>query len=128
MYDNAEIDRVYLGQLTLTADVITDFPALPEDTIEPIGFEIKVTTTFAGATNTPKFRFGTTTDPVAFMDWDPGALAASNVLRRSVIDAPPSAYKTGKPERTATLRCTCLAATGAGAAGVAHVYALIKRR
>lgn len=127
-YDNPDKRTYYLGAITFTSDVTWDFDLASGENARLIDVELKVTTTFAGATTTPKILVGTSGDTDAYFLKDYGTqAAAADVLsaERSYPTAFLGDYRI-IPKGT-TIRVSAIAATGGGAAGVGHIWVTLGR-
>lgn len=91
---------------------------------------VNPTTTFAGATTTPKLQVGKPGALTQICNWDMGTAAAGTPLRAS-IDSPasltlPAAGMTAWLAQDEQLAITLKAATGGGAAGVADIVIYVR--
>lgn len=132
MYDKPKMVSYYLGSITFTtADKIFAFKAGTEERYAIDDVEVRVTTTFAGATTTPQIEIGNSTDDDKFFSWDMGLAAAANLTLRASIDKPSAWIESGgvrvEPARDEDVYVSCKAATGSGAAGVADVWVHLTR-
>jgi hypothetical protein len=128
-YDNPDVRTYYLGSITFTSsDKLFDFDLAAGENAALKDVEIRVTTTFAGATTTPKILVGTSGDTDAYFSKDYGTTAAGNDVlsaERSYSTAFLGDYR-AIPKGT-TIRVSAIAATGGGAAGVADVWVTLAR-
>lgn len=132
-YDNHKAVRYAMDQITMTSsDKVRTFRGPKGKTGRLLDYGIDgISTTTAGATNTPKVSVGTVASAAAYgAAFDVGALTAPEA--KSVAstyrptDAAWSTYMTNPEIPAGTLvQLTCVAATGAGAAGVGNPFMLI---
>lgn len=127
MYDSEKM-VVATGSLTLTSGRVDDFEAQADERWIVSDILYKVTTTFAGATNTPKIKAGSTSDDDKLIDdQDLGAVSAGNTVY-SLRKQFPNIWNDDTPlENGDTLRITITAAAGAGAAGVAQFWYVLRK-
>lgn len=129
MYDTDVLLTIALPAWTATSDAVHDFPIhsqgrwLLEDVLW------KVTTTFAGATSTPGFIAGISTDTDRVLEMQQlGLLASGTNLHYSLRGLYPAKFIDKTPLANGdTLRFTQVAATGGGAAGVALTWLVLRK-
>lgn len=118
----------YLGSHTFTsADKLLVLDVQPNENIDILDVEVRISTAGAGATNTPQILIGDGSDADRYFDWDLGTTAAANTVLRSNTPTNRASRFNERPAKGQDLTITLKAATGAGAAGVAEVWVTVNR-
>lgn len=132
-YDARRVRRYDMDQITMTSsDKVRVFrgPKGKKGWLVDYGID-GISTTTAGATNTPKVSVGTVASAAAYGAlFDVGALTApeakSVASTYTPTDTSWATYMTNQEIAADTLvQLTCVAATGSGAAGVGNPFMLI---
>lgn len=132
-YDNRAPTRYSMDQITMTStDKVRSFRGPKGKAGRLLDYGIDgISTTTAGATNTPQVSVGTAADPDAYgEEFDVGALTAPNAKSVASTYRPTdSGWATYMVNQTipadTLVQLTCVAATGGGAAGVGNPFMLI---